>query len=100
MPNNHKVYIETSCFIEMAKHALGSGYPDRTSDIWHIKSLLEAGRNGKVEILTATLTIAECQHAEEPSTDGKPSTQLALGARDLHDGAGRHTRRICIGDGV
>jgi len=70
-----KIYIETSCFVEMAKHAVGGGWPERTSDIWHLKKLLQAGRDGKIQILTATLTIAECQHAEE-SSDGMPSAAV------------------------
>jgi hypothetical protein len=71
--NNPKLYIESTCFIEMAKHAIGSGNPARDLDMWHLKTLLQAGKDGKLEIFTAVLTIAEWQHAEEPSSTGIPS---------------------------
>lgn len=69
---SRKIYIESSCFVELAKHAIGSGDIDRTSDVWHLKALLQAAKDGKVQILTATLTVAECQHADEPSSNGIP----------------------------
>lgn len=72
MATSRKIYIETSCFVEVAKHAIGSSDPRRDADIWHLKNLLQAGKDGEVQILTATLTIAECQHAGEPSSDGIP----------------------------
>ena len=73
MITSRKVYMETSCFVEIAKHALGTGSEQWKTDIWHLHELLKAGRDGKVKILTSTLTIAECQHAEEPGSDGIPS---------------------------
>ena len=77
------IYIETTCFIEMAKHAIGGGDPNRSMDIWHLKKLLQASKDGEIEILTATLTIAECQHAEEPSTDGMPSDTVKTVFKNL-----------------
>ena len=74
--NLAKIYIETTCFVEMAKHAIGTGNPSRDTDIWHLKMLLQAAKDGKLEVYTATLTVAECQHAEEPSTTGMPANEV------------------------
>lgn len=59
-----KLYIETTSFIDMAKEAVGTLPKDRDDDVWFSKKLLEANRDGKVTMYTATLTIAECQHAD------------------------------------
>lgn len=48
----------------MAKHAIGTHPPTRENDIWHLKKLLEAARDGDINIVTSSLTIAECQHAD------------------------------------
>lgn len=48
----------------MAKHAVGVLPKDRDTDVWFCKKLLEAHRDGKIEILTGLLTVAECQHAQ------------------------------------
>lgn len=74
--NPPKIYIETTCFVEMAKHAIGSGNPLRDSDIWHLKMLLKAAKDDKIVAFTSTLTVAECQHAEEPSSTGIPSDEV------------------------
>lgn len=59
-----KLYIETTSFIDMAKEAVGTLPKDRDDDVWFSKKLLEANRDGKIAVYTATLTIAECQHAD------------------------------------
>jgi hypothetical protein len=56
-----RIYIDSTCFINNAKEAIGTETLD--SDVWHCKKLLEAHRDGKVQVLTAILTVAECQHA-------------------------------------
>lgn len=59
-----KVYVDSSCFIDMAKQNVGVLPKERDNDVWFCKKLLEAHRDGKLEICTAILTIAECQHAD------------------------------------
>ncbi|MGH7556951.1 MAG: type II toxin-antitoxin system VapC family toxin [Gemmatimonadota bacterium] len=56
------IYMDSTCFIDMAKHAVGSLGTGREDDIWHLKKLLEAHRAGEIEVFTSVLTIAECQH--------------------------------------
>lgn len=63
MGDVRRVYIDSCAFIDMAKVAVGKIIAtDRESDVWHMKRLLEAGRDKEVEIFTSTLTIAECTH--------------------------------------
>ncbi len=59
-----KLYIESTCFIDMAKEAIRSFTKTSDNDVWFCKKLLEAHRDGQVQIFTATLTVAECQHAD------------------------------------
>lgn len=55
-----KLYIESSCFIEMAKESVGSLPQTSDNDVWFCKKLLEAHRDGEIQIFTAMLTVAEC----------------------------------------
>ena len=57
-----KLYIDSSCFINNAKEAIGARMAG--NDVWFCKKLLEAHRDGELHVFTATLTVAECQHAK------------------------------------
>ena len=60
------VYMETCCFIDIAKHRIGAGLEvDRERDVRLCRDLLNAGRDGHLTVFTSTLTIAECQHVGE-----------------------------------
>lgn len=56
-----RIYVDTCAFIDMAKHladlSIGS---ERSNDVWHLKQLLNASRDGYVQIFTSSITIAEC----------------------------------------
>lgn len=63
MPDVRKVYIDSCCFIDMVKTKVGKVLAnDRERDVWFLKRLLEANRDGEVRCYTSTLTIAECSH--------------------------------------
>ena len=62
--NLPRVYLDACCFIEAIAWERGKGNPDRKDDIWFIGKLFTAAIDGKVEILTSTLSIAECTHIE------------------------------------
>ena len=64
--NLPRVYLDACCFIEAIAwgKGKGKGNPDRKDDIWFIQKLFKAAIDGKVEILTSTLSIAECTHIE------------------------------------
>jgi hypothetical protein len=59
-----KLYMDSTCFIDMAKEEVGTLPKTRDNDVWFCKKLLEAHRDGQVRIYTAILTVAECQHAD------------------------------------
>lgn len=63
MAEPRRVYIDTCCFIDLVKVEVGAGLDaDKENDVWHVKKLLEANRDGEVALFTSTLTIAECRH--------------------------------------
>jgi len=59
-----RVYIDTCCLIDLVKVEIGGGNDqDKENDVWHVKKLMEANRDGEVLLYTSTITIAECRHA-------------------------------------
>ncbi|MFO1184940.1 MAG: PIN domain-containing protein [Bauldia sp.] len=65
MTDKSRVYMDACCFIDAVKAAVGAKLDsDRQKDAWHIKQLLQAHRDGEVEVFTSTLSIAECTHVE------------------------------------
>lgn len=56
--------MDSTCFIDMAKNAVGTLPKGLDNDVWFCKKLLEAHRNREIDVFTAVLTIAECQHAD------------------------------------
>lgn len=56
-----RVYLDSCCFIESVKSELGTAEKGRDNDLWHIRKLLEASKNGDIEVITSYLTIAECR---------------------------------------
>lgn len=64
MAELRRVYIDTCCLIDLVKIELGQLLTtDKQNDVWHVKKLLEANRDGELQVFTSTLTIAECRHA-------------------------------------
>ena len=69
MAKKPKVYLDSCCFIELARVEIGAGDPLREKDCWCLNAMLQARRNEHIEILTSTLSIAECLHADGATTD-------------------------------
>ena len=63
MPAKPRVYIDSCCFIELALQSIGKHKTERDDDLWHLKALFDAALDEKIELLTSTLSIAECTHA-------------------------------------
>src|SRR5258708_2887967 len=61
--------MDSCCFIELALQVAGKSDPVRDSDLWFLKQLLNAAFDEEVEILTSTLSIAECSHAKGDVSD-------------------------------
>lgn len=69
-----KIYIETPCLIEVIKYSLQSAdnlSQDLQNDIWHIQQVLKASEVKDLQVITSTLTIAECRRAthDKPPSD-------------------------------
>lgn len=65
-----RIYIETSPLIDYIKGDAVVG-EDRRDNNWYIKQFLLAAENNDIELITSTLTIAECKRAfsDKPATD-------------------------------
>ena len=59
-----RVYIESCWFIEAARFDLRgtASEPGREREVAFLKVILEASRDGEVDVFTSTLTLAECLH--------------------------------------
>jgi predicted nucleic acid-binding protein len=59
-----RVYLDSACFIDLANVEVNKPLAEpRKKNLWFVKNILEAHRNGDVTAYTSTLTIAECTHA-------------------------------------
>lgn len=69
--NKDRVYMDSCCFIDMAKMAVNEKAleQNRKDDVWYLKRLCDASLNGDIQIITSTLTIAECLHAGDGFID-------------------------------
>ena len=102
MPDKRGVYFDSCCFIDMVKESVGQSLEsDRAKDVWFLKQLTQACRDGEIEVFTSVLTIAECTHAgDDVSQKAKnhfnsllasgqyvrlvqPTPFIAMNARDL-----------------
>jgi predicted nucleic acid-binding protein len=72
MATNSKVYLESCCFIDLAKRQLGipTTDPIREKHVWFAEQFLRAARAGDLAVYTSMLTITECLHVDKQySTD-------------------------------
>lgn len=64
MADLRRIYVDSCCFIDLVKTDIGKLLSDdRQHDVWFLKRLLEAHRDGEIFVFTSVLTIAECRHA-------------------------------------
>ena len=78
MAELRRVYIDTCCFIDLVRVAIGkAATTDKENDVWHVKKLLEAHRDGEVQIFTSSLTIAECRHGGEGEVTPEVKSQFS-----------------------
>jgi hypothetical protein len=61
--------MDACCFIELALQVIGKCETERENDIWFLKELLNAAFDEEIEVLTSTLSIAECSHAKGDISD-------------------------------
>jgi predicted nucleic acid-binding protein len=88
MPDLRRVYVDSCCFIDMVKFAVGhSELNEREKDVWTLKKLLEAHRDKEIKVFTSTLTIAECTHIGEIKLSERVKsefTRLLMSGQYLH----------------
>ena len=59
-----RIYIEACPLIDAIKHMVGvSVDKSKDNDIWHTQACMKSALAGEIEIITSTLTIAECRRA-------------------------------------
>lgn len=48
-----RLYLDSCCFIDVVKEQVGQLPTDagRANDVWHLKQLMKAHRNGDVQLL-------------------------------------------------
>lgn len=83
MADKPRIYIEACPFIDLAKTEAKLPLADpkngdeaeRQKSVWFCKKLIEAARDGHIEIFTSGITVAECTQVEkgvaEPSEEIK-----------------------------
>jgi hypothetical protein len=64
MPDPDRAYADSCGFIDLAKEAVGTLAEPRANHAWYLWKMLEANKDGELQIYTSTLTIAECTHAD------------------------------------
>lgn len=66
MSEKPKIYVDSAPIIDLVKFRVGVGIDAaREQDAWHLQQLLKAARDGKIDIVTSALTVAECTHVED-----------------------------------
>lgn len=65
MADKSAIYLDACCFIDMAKKAAGQPLASgRSDDVWFLKHLTQACRDGEIDVYTSVISIAECTHAD------------------------------------
>ena len=66
MSSPNAVYMDSCCFIDIVKFDVNAKLEDgRANEVWHLKKLLQAHRDGALVVYISTLTIAEANHVGE-----------------------------------
>lgn len=80
MTDLNRVYIDSCLFINLAKHELVMASKDvNERNAWLTKQFIKAAKDKNIQVLTSSLSIAECTHIQGK---GSPSDE----ARQFFDG--------------
>ncbi len=63
------IYLDACCFIDAVKNAVGLLPAGREDDVWYLNALMRAHKAGEVQLITSTLSIAECVAVEPGQVD-------------------------------
>lgn len=73
MENALKIYLDSCCFIDLAKQTKGIPLtPEKSDGAWFSARLLEAARDGKIKIYTSGFTQVECIGVKEKDEANSP----------------------------
>lgn len=65
-----KLYIDSCCFIDLVKIEIGEPTEHgRDAQVQRLKLILEASKNKDIALLTSTITVVECLHANNRFED-------------------------------
>lgn len=92
MVSRPRIYIDSCCLIDLVKHEVLKLPDTATADFWYTKQLLQAHKDGEVQIVTSILSAAECVGVEPGQTD-VPQEAQALFRRLLTSGQYLHLRQ-------
>ena len=77
MADLRRAYIDSCCFIDIVKTSVGQMLStEKEEDVWFLKRLLEANRDGEVVLFTSTMTVAECSHVGEQRLSDKTKSEF------------------------
>lgn len=67
MSNRPKIYLDAAPLIDLAKERVNVRLSDnqRQNDVWHLNQFLKAAVDGRVELFTSIISVAECTHVED-----------------------------------
>jgi predicted nucleic acid-binding protein len=66
MAEKPAIYLDACCFIDMVKELIARPLDtDRRADVWYLKQITQACRDGELDVFTSVLSIAECTHADQ-----------------------------------
>lgn len=63
-----RIYVESPSIIDLVRFKVGANADaERERDVWHLQRMLQAARDGKVQVFASALSIAECVHVKDPA---------------------------------
>lgn len=60
-----RIYLDSCCFIDVVKKEVGVLPSDRENDVWFIKKILQAHREGHLVAHTSLVAVGECLAVEK-----------------------------------
>lgn len=64
--DKQKVYVDSAAIIDLVKFKVGvAANQEREQDAWHLQRMLDAARDGKVQVFTSAISVAECTHVDD-----------------------------------
>jgi predicted nucleic acid-binding protein len=59
-----RIYVDTNIFLELGLKKHKKNKPERESDLWFFEQMLRAHEDKEIELMTSSITVAECTHID------------------------------------